>query len=185
MLRTRKTAPGVLTTSLDARWGVVEQPRILGVRRIKPASFEGSHNRTKSVCLLLLSEGAPGRMQGGLLSAKYLSEWSGISYGSILASLGKWCAWHLIERSTYTRAKGRRIFVYSIAPKGKRWLARHERHMASQLQAYDAELRARRGFGFVEALAEKPLAPGRARGYFDSTSSGECEDNCEGGRDEP
>jgi len=158
VLRTVKVKQGGVTklvTGLEGR-GIGGQGRILGVRVIKPASFAGSHNRSKSVCLVLLADSIVARLQGGWLSAKQLREHSGLSYGSVLASVGKWCRWKLIQRSTSTLPNGRVVFVYSIAPRGEKWLARHRGHMASQLQAYDAELRRLRGYGFTEALVETP-----------------------------
>ena len=158
MLRTIKVKQGNVTklvTGLEG-YGIGGQGRILGVKVIRPATFRGKHNRSKSVCLVLLANSMLARMQGGVLSAKQLSELSGLSYGSVLASLSKWYGWHLVKRGTYTPAKGQSLYVYSISEKGKQWLARHKLHMASQLQAYDTELRRLRGYGFTEALVETP-----------------------------
>lgn len=154
MLRTIKVAQSGVTTLVTGveGCGIGDQGRVLGIRAIKPASFAGSHNRSKSVCLILLAHSMAAQLQGGWLSAKQLSELSGLSYGSVLASAGKWCRWRLIRRRTSTLPNGRMVYVYSIAPRGLQCLARHRGHMAGQLAAYDRELRQYRGYGFTEAL---------------------------------
>jgi hypothetical protein len=52
---------------------------------------------------------------------------------------------------------GSSMYAYSITEKARSWLNRHWGHMTEQLRAYETELTERRGYGFLEALADLPL----------------------------
>lgn len=156
-IRTRIGATGQLVTYSDGYGS--GKIRILAVKQIKPASFKGIHNRTRAVCLLLLADSQLMHSQGGVLSAKQLSELSGLSYGSIMASVGKWCRWHYIKRIPIERYKVRSGWLYELSPRGRTWVKRHWHHFSMQLALYDTELQQTRGYGFAQYLAGKLLAP--------------------------
>lgn len=113
------------------------RPRII-VTQIKPASFKGKHNATKSKCLIMLELSATSKEQGYWLTARQLSSLTGISYGSILASLPKWVAWKIVLRKKAKLADGREVYIYQASMKGQAWFWRHKWHMP--LQRYQAEV---------------------------------------------
>jgi len=113
------------------------RPRII-VKQIKPASFKGPHNATKSKCLIMLEYSVTSKEQGYWLTAHQLSSLTGISYASILASLSKWVRWKIVLRKKAKLANGREVYIYQAAAKGRAWLGRHVWHMP--LQRYQAEV---------------------------------------------
>lgn len=113
------------------------RPTII-VKRIKPASFKGKHNATKSKCLIMLEYSATSKEQRYWLTARQLSSLTGISYGSVLASLPKWVDWKIAIRKKAKLANGREVYIYQTAAKGRAWLRRHTCRMP--LQRYQAEV---------------------------------------------
>jgi DNA-binding PadR family transcriptional regulator len=113
------------------------KPRII-VTRIKPASFKCKHNATKSKCLIMLEYSATSKEQEHWHTARQLSYLTGISYGSILASLPKWVRWRIVIRKKAKLANGREVYIYQAATKGRAWLWRHKWHMP--LERYQAEV---------------------------------------------
>lgn len=113
------------------------RPRII-VKQIKRASFKGKHNATKSKCLVMLEYSATSKEQRYWLTAHQLSSLTGISYGSVLASLPKWVDWKIVIRKRARLANGREVYIYQAAAKGRAWLGRHASHMP--LQRYQAEV---------------------------------------------
>lgn len=113
---------------------------------VKPASFRGCHNATRAKCLLMLRYSATAQQQSGWLTARQLSLLTGLSYGSILASVGKWVRWRQVKRDRALLYDGGLwVYMYSVAPKGRAWLERHRHHMP--LERYDAEMMAATGKG--------------------------------------
>ena len=112
---------------------------------VKPASFRGCHNATRAKCLLMLCYSGTSQQQQGWLTALQLSLLTGLSYGSILASVGKWVRWDQIKRGQGRLSTGRVVCMYCAAPKGRAWLKRHQHHMP--IDRYDAEMAVARGEG--------------------------------------
>jgi len=115
-----------------------EYGRTLSVRTIKPCSFKGCHNASKSKCLLMLEYSETAKEQNGWLTAQQLSYLTGIPYASILASLPKWIRWKILIRKKAKLTNGRGAFIYQLAPKGRAWLLRHKWHMP--IQRYHEEM---------------------------------------------
>jgi len=110
------------------------------VRRIKPPSFNGRHNATKSKALLALEDyrlGLNGRRGKGL-TARQIHMVTGCPYNSILSSVGKWVRWKLILRREARNVYGRMVYHYVIAQRGRRWLERHAWRMP--LERYFREM---------------------------------------------
>jgi hypothetical protein len=153
-VRLRRVGPpgsGRLATITD------NYARVLRVKTIKPASFQGKHNRSKALVLLMLGYSELAESQGCKLTCRQLSELSGVPCNSIMSRIPKWCEWRLVKRGIIAFPSGNTMYAYSITEKARSWLNRHWGHMTEQLRAYETELTERRGYGFLEALVDLPL----------------------------
>jgi DNA-binding PadR family transcriptional regulator len=155
-VRVRRGNVTELVTGLDA-WGTGGVPRILSVKVIKPATFKGSHNLLKSLCLFMLAYSILSRKHGGLLTASELSELTDWSLASVKASMPKWHRWGIVKRQRFKHPGRRQGFRYAITPRGLAWLRRHRRHMDPQLQEWNAKSKAVWGYGLSDLCVEQEL----------------------------
>jgi len=106
--------------------------------RYKPISFRGRHNATKSKCLLMLRYSRTAQQKSGWLTARDLSLLTGLPYASIRSSVRNWVRFGYIRRDQGRLSTSRRVYMYILAPKGRAWLERHERHMP--IERYEREV---------------------------------------------
>jgi hypothetical protein len=130
--------------------------RLLGVRVIKQCNFTGCHNRSRALCYLMLGYSDLAAQQNGKLTSRQISILSGIPYNSVLSRVGKWVELKFIKRELVKLRDGRTVYAYSLAPRGREWLDRHWIHMMAQLSEYEAELKGKRGHGFLGCLLNLP-----------------------------
>jgi hypothetical protein len=79
------------------------------------ASFDGKHNRLKSLVLLAIKTEPDHRS----LSARQIEELTGLGFNSMLVSISKWHHWY----SHYLNRKGkRRLYRYNLATSGAEFL---------------------------------------------------------------
>lgn len=95
------------------------------------ATFNGIHNATKSKCLIVL-ENHP------KLSAQELALLTGIPASSVFSSVMHWAKenWEYVQR-TIDMKDGQPCFVYSIAPRGRKFL---EIIPPEKMEQYKAEI---------------------------------------------
>jgi hypothetical protein len=79
------------------------------------ASFDGKHNRLKSLVLLAVKT----EPEHHSLSARQIEELTGLGFNSMLVSISKWHHWY----SHYLNRKGkRRLYRYNLATSGAEFL---------------------------------------------------------------
>jgi hypothetical protein len=79
------------------------------------ASFDGKHNRLKSLVLLAIKT----EPEHHGLSARQIEELTGLGFNSMLVSISKWHHWY----SHYLNRKGkRRLYRYNLATSGAEFL---------------------------------------------------------------
>ncbi len=100
------------------------------------ATFRGSHNRSKSLVLLLLldrrARGLPG------LGVKALASNTGVPYNSLRALLGNWVKWGYLTRKVSKSNTDLPIYSYSIATRGEHFVK--ERIPRDKLSEYAMDL---------------------------------------------
>ena len=104
----------------------------------RPSCKPTEHNASKCKCLLVLMYSQTAKQQKGWLTARQLHLLTGISYGSILASLPKWVKWRILERRKALLNNGDTVYSYSAVRKGIRWFFRHQWRMP--MDRYLAEM---------------------------------------------
>lgn len=81
------------------------------------ASFKGKCNSCKSKVLLILNH-----FKDKYLTAREINEYTGVSYEYLEARLSFWYNIRYVNRKPTSPAKGRPIWKYQIAERGKRFV---------------------------------------------------------------
>ncbi len=110
---------------------------------VKPPSFKGKHNATRSKVLIVLFDRKVQKHDNSGFSARDLYVNTGCNYGYLQQKLSKWVKWGYLSKYAGPNFDGRPTWYYRLAPRGRRFLEDRLNVLNPEaLQRYVAELNA-------------------------------------------
>jgi len=104
------------------------------------ATFRGKHNASKAKTFIVLYDAmfTQGITIGFSVGQLYLL--SGVPYGTLKSSLGRWHSWQYVSRRAREGDNGRPIFTYWLGARGKHFV--ENRIPPDKLKQYITEIKA-------------------------------------------